>query len=319
MALSTNDILTRCLQELRVPSSSLVSDQALRVLAIINEVYRDIMAKYTWYWLVKRQQFNTLPKHTSGNITMRDSSFAATLSLAANSLVGRKLVVSNASDSGAVYRIATHASSSTNLFLDLAYTGPTAASVSYNIYQDEYSLATDCGRVLFMRQFGYARKLQMISPEEMVQIKSIDLSEGKPTVAALMDFSTSGDPTTSRQVWLHPYPDGPYRIELWYKQSGNAELSGTARPLIPDEYSQILIYGTLARAYPIVHSDLERGAYFTQLFNDVLNLMVAQQREYEGQPAIQPEDTHRGFYTRRRRGAHQSLGDAFFGRLPYDP
>ena len=108
-------------------------------------------------------------------------------------------------------------------------------------------------------------------------------------------------------------------MQVWYKQRGNAELATTSTPLIPDEYAQVLVYGTLSRAYPILLNDTERGTYYLNLFNDVLNLMVAQQREYEGHPSIVPQDTYRGFYSSRRRTAANSDLGSFFGRFPFNP
>ena len=319
MALTTANILTRAMNSLRLPESN--TTQQTRVLDILNEVYRDIMAKYTWYWLVKRGEFNTTAKVTSGTINVGAGNTEATLSAAPGvSLTGRKLVVpGNASDS-ATYRVTDSLPTFSTLSLDLAYTGPTAASQSYRVYTDEYSLATDCGRMLFMKRFGVTQKLEIVQPEEMHTVKGFDVSEGQPQTAALWEFQTTGDPTTARRVTLWPYPDQAYRVEYWYKQRGNAELSGAAVPLIPDEYAQVLLYGTLSRAYPILLNDTERGTYYLQLFNDVLNLMVAQQREYEGHPSIVPRDSHRQFYTKTRRlnAGTADLG-SLFGRFPSNP
>ena len=322
MALTTAQIMTRCMNSLRMPDTS-GSEQYTRVLGILNEVYRDIMAKYNWYWLWKRQIFNTTAKFSSGTITLTADSTFATISAPPTgiSLVGRKMIVpGNASDSGAVFRVATHAANSNEVQFDAAYTGQTLASTSFDMYVDEYSFATDCGRILFMSRFGFSNKFEIIKPEEMMNLKQFDTAEGQPMVAALFDFATTGDPTTRRQVMLHPYPDMAYRIEVRYKQKGNAELSGSAVPLIPDEYAQVLIYGTLSRAYPIIQSDQQNGAYFTQLFNDVLNLMVAQQREYEGLPSVVPRDSYRNFYTRNNR-LNPSTADlgTLFDRWPTSP
>ena len=119
---------------------------------------------------------------------------------------------------------------------------------------------------------------------------------------------------------MHPFPDIPYRVEVYYRQSGNIELSGTARPLIPDEYAQVLVYGALARGYPIFLNDTERGSYFQQLFNDIIGLMVAQARRHEGHPQIAPRDSYRGFY-RRGRGATPGRVDlgSTFDRWPSNP
>ena len=318
MALTTANILTRVMNSLRLPESN--ATQQTRVLDILNEVYRDIMAKYTWYWLVKRQVFNTTAKFTSGTIDLGLGNIEATLSAAPGvSLIRRKLVVpANASDS-ATYRITDSLSTFSTISLDAGYTGTTVASTSFSIYADEYDLATDCGRVLFMKRYGFTQKLEIVNPEEMQIAKGFDTSEGQPQQAALWEFQTTGDPTTPRRVTLWPFPDQAYRVEVWYKQRGNAELATDSTPLIPDEYAQVLVYGTLSRAYAILLNDTERSQYFLSLFNDVLNLMVAQQREYEGHPSIVPRDSHRGFYTknRRRTAANSDLGSQF-GRLPFN-
>ena len=171
-----------------------------------------------------------------------------------------------------------------------------------------------------MKRYGYTQRLEIVNPEEMQIVKGFDTSQGPPQQAALWEFQTTGDPTTPRRVTLWPFPDQAYRVEVWYKQRGNAELATTSTPLIPDEYAQVLVYGTLSRAYPMLLNDTERGQYYLSLFNDVLNLMVAQQREYEGHPSIVPRDSHRQFYTKTRRlnAGTADLG-SLFGRFPSNP
>src|SRR3989304_1316465 len=152
-------------------------------------------------------------------------------------------------------------------------------------------------------------------PEEMDRVKSYAQSVGKPLLWTIRDFATTGDPTTARQLIVHPYPDATYRLDVNYTQSLNTELSGTTRPPIPDDFAQILIYGTLSRAYPIMMGDAaaNRGLYYAGLFNAGLEKMIATQRGYEDLPSTTPLDVYRRFYHRgRRQGALRSL----FGRYP---
>jgi hypothetical protein len=314
MALTTTDVMTRVMNNLRLPNT-VGSEQYNRVLAILNEVYREILGKYVWRFLLKRLVFNTTPRYDAGTLTLTYNSTYATLSgPAVSSLLNRKVIIGGqASDSGAVYRIASHSANTSEIQFDAAYTGASLASTSYEIYQDEYNLATDCARVMFMTRFGFTNLFNIIGNQEMMRVKQFDTTVGEPMAATLMDFATSGDPTTQRVVMLHPYPDLAYRLEARYKQGGNAELSGTAKPLLPDEWIQVLIYGASARAYVIVQDDLQKATFFTQLFNDNLNLMVAQQREWEGYGGIVPKDQHRGFYTtsNRETAATGDLGTLF--------
>ena len=107
-------------------------------------------------------------------------------------------------------------------------------------------------------------------------------------------------------------------MDLEYIQTLNTEVSGTTRFLIPDDYVQVLIYGTLSRAYPIMLADSERGMYYSGLYNAALDQMVMTQRQQEGFPTTQPADSYRQFYRRERRRPHASLR-SWFGRWPSDP
>lgn len=319
-SLTYTDIQTRVANQLRIPTSN--STEMTKIQALINECYRDIGAKYTnWFWLRKRTVLSTVDDITTGTVDVTNNSTSITFSSAPTPDLDNRvfLVTGNTLDSGAVYRISAHTAGAAAATLDAVYTGATDTTASYHVYGDAISLPTDLKDLLFVKRYGFLQPLQIISPEEMQTIKQYDVSEGKPQVAAVIDFLTTGDPTTARRLVIHPYPDEIYRLEVDYTQSLNTELSGTTQPLIPDDFRHILVYGALARGYPIFLNDIQRGQVFQGLFNDVLNLMVAVQRKHEGLPMIAPRDSYRSFYRKGRRvtGAQVDLG-SFFDRLPVD-
>jgi len=322
-ALTMADIRDRVMNSLRIRTSD--AEQAGRVDDIINQVYRDVGAKYRWWWWrQKRQIINTATPFDSGTVTATHGSVSLTFSSTPPSEYGsfanRMLIVDGlASDSGAVYRIQTHVAGLATAALDAPFSDQATTS-AFTVYQDAYDLATDCASVRFVQRFGSQQPLQDYPAERLMGIKGWDVSEGKPLVWTVFETDTSGDPSTARQLVVHPYPDGVYRLVVFYEQTLNTELSGGAALLIPDGYAQVLVYGTLSRAYPILLNDTERGTYYLQLFNDVVNLMVRQQREQEGNPRVVYEDTYRQFYRRGRRlnAASADLG-SFFDRWPNDP
>ena len=59
--------------------------------------------------------------------------------------------------------------------------------------------------------------------------------------------------------------------------------------------------------------DTERGAFYQGLFNDTLNLMVANSRQQEDNLGVAPRNDYRGFYRRGQRitAANADLGSAF--------
>ncbi len=321
-ALSYGDIQTRVANHLRIPTSD--TTQMTRVQAIINEVYRDLCARNpTWYWLRKRQIINTATAFDTGTASVTPGVTLVTLTASPSagfgSFANRVFTVSaNAQDPNAVYRVATHVAGEATFLLDAGYTGATGSAAAYHVYQDGYDLSTDCNRVFHVKRFGVRGAVTLIGPIEMAGLKEGDTSEGPPSVASISEFDTSGDPSTARQLVVHPYPDIPYRMEVFYTQSPNTELSGTTRPLIPDDYVQVLIYGALARGFPIFLNDTERGTFYQGLFNDTLSLMVSNSRQQEDHPGVAPRNDYRGFYRRGQRitAANADLGSAF-DRWPY--
>lgn len=312
--LTYTDIETRVMNQLRIPITN-AAEQA-KVRAVINEVYRDIYVKQDWWFLHKRTVINTVAKYTTGTASVTNGSTGVTLSSAPAAGLGsfvRRVfyVLGDTTDNLAVHRISSHTAGSASVTLDAAFTGATNTAAAFRIYQDTYSAPADFGKLIKPKRFGRWWPISRISQEELEDLKTWDTREGKPDVIAVYGFQTEGDPTTPRQVVVHPYPDLTYRMELWYKQELNTELGGTTQPLIPDEYRQILVYGALARGYPIFLADTERGGYFQGLFNDMLNLMTSIHREYDqSKPQFAPRDQYRREYPLRRRGK-VSLGSYF--------
>lgn len=318
------DIETRCMNQLRMQTTNAV-DKA-KVDAVINEVYRDIYVKCDWHFLRKRMIRPTKAKFTTGTVDVTNGLTTATLSstpaVGLGSFQNRKLVViGDTTDNGALFRISSHAAGTTAVTFDSTFTGATNTAATFRIYADELDLDLDVGKILKVSTFGTGSNIERISWEEMSNIKAnSDLSEGKPRVFCVSDFSTTGNPTTPRQIIVHPFPDQTYRVEISYKQQLNTELSGTAQPFLPDEYRQILIYGTLARGYPIFLGDTERGQFFQGLFNDMLNLMTANHREYmQERPSFAPmENDRRRMSNRMNRRGRISLGN-YFDTWPLEP
>ena len=322
--LTYTDIQTRVANALRIPTSN--STEMTKIAGLINAVYRDIAAKQDWWWLIKWQAINTVAKITDDAVQVTQNSTGFTLSSAPQRNSTNVSIASNRilfpgqpNDSLAVYVVSSsHTAGTVSAAFDAAYTDVTSTSIGARIYQDSYALPTDTGKVLHVKRFGEVMPLKRVGIEQMSQWKLFDQSEGKPEAYAVYDFQTIGDPTSARMLQVHPYPDKMYRLEVFYKQSLNTELSSTTRSFIPDDYVEVLYYGALARGYPIFLNDLERGKYFQQLFNDLMALMSAQQREYaRDQAGVAPDDTYR--LGRRPRGSGGITLGSWFDRLPFNP
>ena len=315
--LTIDDIATRVMNQLRLPVSN--TTELAKVLAVINEVYRDLYLKHDWWFLLKRSIINTVASITTGTVSVTLGSPLVIFSAPPGLIQHYSfLTPGGALDSGAVY-IITSSGTVTAQTIDANYTNVTSTAAAYRLYQDRIALPADCGKLLWVKRFGELLPLRKIGPEAMDQIKINDTSEGKPELWTIGDFQTTGDPTTPRWLTIHPYPKDAYRLELKYKQQLNTEMAvgASTQPYLPDEYRQILIYGALARGFPLFSNDVERGQYYQGLFNDVLALMGNAHKEYaRDEPQIVPDDRYRR--PRRRARTSTTLG-GYFDRLPYEP
>src|SRR2546422_103244 len=80
-----------------------------------------------------------------------------------------------------------------------------------------------------VKRYGEGLPLKIVGMAELARYKILDQTEGKPEIVTVFDNATTGDPTTARQLQVHPYPDKTYRLEVFYKQQLNTELSGTTQ------------------------------------------------------------------------------------------
>ena len=321
--LATNSvILDSVMNELRIPVSNLT--ERAKIQRVVSGVYGDMCAKRDWWWLQRRTIINTEPKIDTGTVAVTQNSTTVTFSTApkrfsANvSVAGSLLTIpGNTPDSLAAYRITAHTSGATTATLDAGYTGTTATASSFTIYQVSYDLPADCAKLTHLKRFGFRMPLQRMGIEDLSYLQTNSVSVGKPQAYSIFDFATNGSVSTARELQIYPYPDQAYRLEVWYKHA-NANDTSTDLDL-PLDYQQALIYGGIARGYPIFLNDLERGAFYQSLFNDVMALMVQQQREYASdKPGIAIDmRMYRNAPSRSRVGG-RSLGP-YFDILPYAP
>ncbi len=320
--LTYTDLQTRVANALKIPTSN--TTEMAKVAALVNEIYRGVYALKDWDFLRKRTVINTVAGITSLTANVTNNSTAVTFSSAPQSPTGTNVSVAGwvmivpgaAQDADAVYRVATHTSGLTAATLDADYTDAANTAAGIRLYKDSYDLPTDTGKVLIAKRFGESLPMERIGPDRFSTIKQQDQTADRPQVYCVFDFATTGDPTTAKQFQIHPYPDKTYRMELFYKQQLNTELSGTTRSYIPDEFAHLLIYGALALGFPTYLNDTDRGAFYQTRYDNLLAIATASEPEYtKDHPAVRPADDYRRGNRRSRRRGGVTLG-SFFDRLP---
>lgn len=304
MATTFQTIWTAVMNRIRMPVTN--TAELVKVKQIVNDVYRDVLLQEDWYWSIKRHVFNTASAYDAGTIEVIEGSTAFTLSdtptTGLGSFAGRKLMVTaGTQDSNAVQRIATHIAALATGLLDLEYTNPSSSTAGFHIYQDEYDLPTDFLSLVDFQRFGYQLPARPIGPRDMLALKGSNTAVGKPQAYTVLDYDTTGTPTTQRQLWVHPYPDKTYRMEVYYRRQATEMVSAEDQPAMPEEHRHVLIDGAAAVCYSVMLADDARGQVWQQRFVEGVNRMATQHRETTGQkPRIVPLDSHRSWFKGRR-------------------
>ena len=315
MATTFSTIWTAVANRARIPTADTTT--LARIKQIVNDVYRDICLHEDWYWLVKRHVLVTATAYTTGTITVTTGSTAFTFSDAPTDLgtfVGRKLHVSGTTPDGiATYRITAHTADSATGLLDVEYANTGTSTATFHVWQDEYDLPTDFLSLVDAQRYGYELPARAVGPRDMLTMKGRSTMEGKPQAYTVLDFETSGDPTTERQLWIHPNPDRPYRVEVYYRRQATEMGSAEDIPAMPEEFRHVIMDGALADVYATINADETRAAMFRARYEQGLARMAVQHREVTGQrSAVAPMDQHRAWFKGRRTS--RNWADRYPGR-----
>jgi hypothetical protein len=170
-------------------------------------------------------------------------------------MVGRKFSCDNA-----VYTIsAVETAPLMVLTLSTVYAGASGAGLTYRIYQDEYSLASDVEDVLTVRQQDTSLRLRKMGVDIMDDYWPTREAYGYPMLYSINGYDSSG----YIKIALYPIPNQARNIYYRYKKRVTEMSATTDTPIIPSRYRWVLAKGALyvAAKYldmPDIGTDYER-------------------------------------------------------------
>jgi len=244
-------IKTDVLEQIGIDDSDVedVVEQAL------NDILQEICQAYNFSWLYGDSSFITVAPYSTGTVTATEGSATITGSgtTFTSSMVGRKIYLENAT-----YTIATYVDA-TGITLSTNYAGGGGAGLTYKIYQDEYSLASDVEDVLSMRQENNPYKIQKRGIEFLDRYYPLRNAYGYPSLYSVTGYDSSG----YMKVSVYPIPNQARNIYYRYKKRVTEMSSDSDEPVIPLRYRWVLAKGALYKAaksldQPDIGQDYER-------------------------------------------------------------
>lgn len=211
-----------------------------KIKAWINTRYRYICGLRSWVWLLKDSTLQTSIEITTGTVTATLASTTITFTNApAVSVAGWFIQFSDSDD---WYEIASHTAAVATATLANAYIQTTSSTLTYTLRKVYYTLPTDLGKILDLRQSRNKQKLTYIPIRKMDRLVPDRTRTGQPEYYTISGVDSSG----LYRLEFYPVANVKMNVQLRYYRVA-AEMSGDSDvPLIPLQFQDILVWDVLA-------------------------------------------------------------------------
>ena len=269
-----------------------------KVKRLINQGLRDWSIQRPWPILMRRAELRTFPDYSTGTVTVTQGSAtltgASTLWNTNNAWTEKNVQATfkfqRTADSE-IYEVSS-VGSDTAITLLSKYTKATAAAAAYNIWQDEYALASDFDRPVVSRQLFNDIALRPLGFREWRARFSNANDVGKP-----LYYTLGRNRSGLVRLFLWPAPDRAMILPYEYITSNlaqasgvdQAELSGdTDTPNIPMKYRHMLVHYAVAQYYRDYKDDA-RYVQSMEQYNDLVRRMANDFELADGMPRLAPD------------------------------
>lgn len=248
------------LVNLRTAIQAMIGDKtttfATEIDRAINIAGQDLVSAHDWSELDAQAVVLTVAPYTTGTVTVTNGSTTVTGSgtTFTSAMAGRRFALSY---NGPFYEISDYVST-TELTLSEEYAEDTAAGETYIVYQDRYSLASDCQKLETVRiqKSGYEAP-SPVNRGTLDEIEYLPGSAGTPTMWAYDGLDSSG----YVRIIVRPVPSAVLRIhyryrKVWTDLSGDSDL-----PVIAEPRRNLIIEHALWHCYSLKKSPTEAALH----------------------------------------------------------
>ncbi len=218
----------------------LPKNTALRgIVGFVNYICDRVYDRGNWSFCHKKGVLAFIEPYETGTVALTNGAVGVvgTGTTFTSGMVGRKVRV----DGGPEYKIATF-TDTTHMDLDRNYTADTDSGLSYVIFQNEYSLASDT---------KYIRKLWDADNQVELVLKTAVDAKGRDvlslTVGNTIFYATLGVDSSNNVVLLvQPYPTESAHLEYYYHRKLTA-VTGPGSTIDLPGLDELVVQGVYAR------------------------------------------------------------------------
>lgn len=299
------DIQDAIREELKVQSTDTVSIN--RIKRVINQVYmQEVVPFARWKWLEGSYRVIHKARYNTETCAVTPGSATVTLSTAPSvslgSFAGKKFAVDGYNE---IYIIDSHTAGSTTVTLTSNYTGNLGAAVGFKIWTDIVSLPTDCRETVNVYHNFHSKPMEGVGLQKFRKFTMNNpRAEAYPSYYFTADFydPSTGDGETEsdryRRMYIHPAVNKTdVTLQIDYVKEITALSAAGDEPAMPVEDRVVLVYGSLARLWKSINSDLDQAQLAKSDYNAKLARMAGKVEDSQDSPKLKPDSS----YVRTRR------------------
>lgn len=294
------DIQDAIREELKIQSSDTVNIN--RIKRVINQVYlQEVIPFARWKWLEGSYRTIHKARYNTDTCEVTPASTTVTLSTAPaaslGSFAGKKFAVDGYNE---IYIIESHTAESTTVTLSSNYTGNAGSAVGFKIWTDTVALPTDCRETVSVWHNFHSKPMEGIGLQKFRQLTALNpRAESYPSFYYTGDFydpSSGSDELESdryRRMYIHPAINKTdVTLQVDYIKEITALNAAGDEPAMPVEDRVVLVYGSLARLWKSINSDIEQSQLAKSDYNSKLARMAGKVEDSQDPPKLKPDSTY---------------------------
>lgn len=206
----------------------------------VNARYKVLAAKESWNWLIKDFIIQTVTEITTGTVTATNGDDDITFSSGPTSSVANYFI--QFSDSSDWYQVSSHTASATAAVLTTPYLGTTSSTLTYTLRKVYYTLPSDTGKILNIRQSRSPNPLTYVPMRQLDRMIPNRTQRGNPQF-----YTISGiDSNRLYKMEVYPVPSTTMNLNGKYFKIITELSSDSDIPEIPEAYHEILVWDVLS-------------------------------------------------------------------------
>lgn len=206
----------------------------------VNRIVDEIRTRGFWTFWLTEARFSTTAPHTTGTVAVTNASttVTGTDTVWTSAMAGRRIRING----GEEYLIGSVDTGAQTLTLTIAYKGTTDTAGTYTIYEPNYTLASDCEKVMRLWDLTDEEELLCVDAGFVHQRRALTTFRGWTQFVTNLGRDFSYVP----KIVIEPYPDESHQISYLYYRVPSKVTSIDDNVDVPSHLDPTLVQGIYA-------------------------------------------------------------------------